>query len=83
MIPNRDYGQPPPGGQIYTPEQAANLAAGAHARRMAAALNAYASARQCAAVLAKSPESVEAFRSEGRAALHMHPELLAMLEGEA
>jgi len=74
MIPNPDYGQPPPGGQVYTPEQA---------ERMAAALLTYAQSMRLAAGGSIGRPRRREFRAYARAALHMHQELLAMLEGEA
>ncbi len=73
---SKDFGGPPPGGQIYTPEQASDLRAALTAERMAAALTEYA---RCFRLAAKFPESRRGFQADGRAALHMHPELAALL----
>jgi hypothetical protein len=82
MIPNRDYGQPPPGGMVYTPEQTADFAAAAKAREMAAVLGRYASNREFAGRgEVEAPRSAAVARADARAALHLHPELLAILEG--
>ncbi len=74
---SKDFGGPPPGGQTYTPEQASDLRAALAAERMAAALAEYA---RCMRLAAKFPESRRGFQADGRAALHMHGDLLAMLE---
>ncbi len=74
---SKDFGGPPPGGQIYTPEQASDLRAALEADRMAAALAEYS---RCMRLAAKYPESRRGFQADGRAALHMHGDLLAMLE---
>ena len=74
---NRDFGGPPPGGQIYTPEQAADLRAALAAERMAAALAEYA---RCVRLAAQFPESRRGFLADARVALHMHGDLLASLE---
>jgi hypothetical protein len=85
MIPNPDYGQPPPGGMVYTPEQTADLCAASRAERMSYALLAYARSLRLAAgtVATRHPDHRRACRADARAALHLHPELLAILEGEA
>ncbi len=84
MIPTRDYGQPPPGGQVYTPEQTADMLAAANARKMAAALTRYAADREFAARWGvEHSEAASRARAEGRVSMHPYPWLLAMLEGEA
>lgn len=52
------------------------------ARRMAAALDAYATCRHYAtiAVLDGDERSAEGHRADARAALHLYPELLAIVE---
>ena len=74
---SRDYGSiPSPGGQIYTPTQAEDRRAAADAEKMAAALSEYAKAMRLAA---KWPECRRGFQADARAALHMLPELAALV----
>ncbi len=79
---NADYGQLPPGGRVYTPEQSADLKGGALARRMARRLIAYAAAREQAGLPlpGMTAADIEGFRADARAALHTSPDLLKMVE---